>query len=339
METRSRPRLSRRQTNLALLVLVPLAALTGLFSNTIGTRWAIAPAAIHGVVAFAVLVVMPWKSIVIRRGLSQQRLSMLVSIALFATVLVTFATGVAHVIGHRADIVGISIMQIHVAGGIVAVVLVIAHYRSHPIRVRRADLDRRAFLRTAAVGGAAAAAWFATEGTVRAVGWAGAERRFTGSHEVSPLDPKGVPVTQWLDDSVQQIDPSTWSLALPNGTLGFDDLAAFPLERFEATLDCTGGWHSPQIWTGVRLDQLLDPGDRRSIDVTSATGYGRRFPARDLDRLWLATHMGDEPLTAGHGSPARLVAPDRRGFWWVKWVVAIHPSDVPWWIQLPFPAT
>jgi DMSO/TMAO reductase YedYZ molybdopterin-dependent catalytic subunit len=34
---------------------------------------------------------------------------------------------------------------------------------------------------------------------------------------------------------------------------------------------------------------------------------------------------------------ARLVAPDRRGFWWVKWVVAIEVDDLPDWWQSPFP--
>ena len=330
---------SNRRTNLALLVLVPLAAFTGLFANTIGTQWAIAPAVIHGIVAFAVLAMMPWKSIVIRRGMARRRSSIIVSVALLLTVVITSLTGIAHVIGHRTQLAGVSIMQIHVAGGVLAVALVIAHYRSHPVRVRAADLDRRAFLRTAAVGSAAAAAWLATEGTVRALGWSGADRRFTGSHEVSPLDPTGVPVTQWLDDSVQRIEAASYQLALPDGAIGLAELEAFPQERFTATLDCTGGWHSEQYWSGVRLDRVLDVADRRSIDVTSATGYGRRFPARDADRLWLATHMGDEPLTAGHGAPLRLVAPDRRGYWWVKWVVAVQPSDVPWWIQLPFPAT
>ena len=38
----------------------------------------------------------------------------------------------------------------------------------------------------------------------------------------------------------------------------------------------------------------------------------------------LATHVGDAPLAHGHGAPARLVAPDRRGFQWVKWVTQIE---------------
>ena len=40
--------------------------------------------------------------------------------------------------------------------------------------------------------------------------------------------------------------------------------------------------------------------------------------------MFVATHVGDEPLTHGHGAPARIVAPGRRGFQWVKWIVRIE---------------
>jgi DMSO/TMAO reductase YedYZ molybdopterin-dependent catalytic subunit len=53
----------------------------------------------------------------------------------------------------------------------------------------------------------------------------------------------------------------------------------------------------------------------------------------------VATHVGDAALSAGHGAPARLIAPGRRGFWWVKWITAIDVDDEPWWWQPPFPLT
>ena len=51
----------------------------------------------------------------------------------------------------------------------------------------------------------------------------------------------------------------------------------------------------------------------------------------------LATRFGGQPLDAGHGYPARLVVPDARGFWWVKWVTTIEVDDLPHWWQSPFP--
>jgi DMSO/TMAO reductase YedYZ molybdopterin-dependent catalytic subunit len=92
----------------------------------------------------------------------------------------------------------------------------------------------------------------------------------------------------------------------------------------------------------VRLDRLLAASGEsggRSIEVSSVTGYSRRFPQRDASVLLLALRVGGEPLSPGHGFPARLVAPDRRGFWWVKWVSEIAVDDRPWWWQPPFPLT
>jgi DMSO/TMAO reductase YedYZ molybdopterin-dependent catalytic subunit len=61
------------------------------------------------------------------------------------------------------------------------------------------------------------------------------------------------------------------------------------------------------------------------------------LPVRDAGHLLLATSAAGQPLSAGHGAPVRLVAPGRRGFWWVKWVVRLDVVDEPWWLQPPFP--
>ncbi len=61
--------------------------------------------------------------------------------------------------------------------------------------------------------------------------------------------------------------------------------------------------------------------------VTSVTGYRRTFPIADAGSLWLATRCQGRLLDAGHGAPVRLVAPGRRGFWWVKWVASVELSE------------
>ena len=53
--------------------------------------------------------------------------------------------------------------------------------------------------------------------------------------------------------------------------------------------------------------------------------------------MWLATGFQSGPLTRGTGAPVRLVAPGRRGFWWVKWVASVELSDTPAYAQAPFP--
>lgn len=331
---------SGRRTNLALLVLLPLAVLTGLVANTAGTPWGIHPSVFHGMTALAVLILTPWKQAVVRRGLARKRPTRWVSIGLLTMVTTTLVTGLMHGVGYTGRIGPLTLMQVHVGGALVALVLAWLHYRSHPVRIRRnVDLSRRGFLRTASYAGVAAAVWVGLEGTLDALGLAGGVRRFTGSHERGSFDPKGFPVTSWLDDRVPTIDAGEWVIDVEGRRLGLAELEAMEADSFDAVLDCTSAWFTEQNWSGVRLDHILDVAGRRSIVVTSATGYARRFPAADLPKLWLVTRVGGEPLSPGHGFPARIVAPDRRGFWWVKWVVEIRTSNVPWWVQLPFPAT
>jgi DMSO/TMAO reductase YedYZ molybdopterin-dependent catalytic subunit len=152
-----------------------------------------------------------------------------------------------------------------------------------------------------------------------------------------------MPVTQWFTDTVPE--GSAGSLTVTAGTrrerVPVADLDRG--DRVRAALDCTGGWYAVQDWAGVRLDRLLaevlgdDLPDGGSVDVVSRTGYRRRLPLRDAGALLLATSAAGQPLSLGHGAPVRLVAPGRRGFWWVKWVDRVEVVDAPWWVQPPFP--
>ena len=322
---------SGRRTNLTLAALLLAALASGFWSFATGTDWLLDPSIIHGVLALAILVLAPWKSVVIKRGLGRSRRGQAWSVLFLVVVLVAITSGLAHTADWARAIAGLTMMQIHVGAAVVALILGIGHYVRHPQRPRPPDLDRRAFLRLATTGAVASVLWW---------GWdrlAGAKRRFTGSHEAGSFDPTGFPVTSWINDVPPAIAAATWEVEIDERKFSLEDLAAMAEADIEATIDCTGGWYSTQNWRGVRLDRLIEAGAWRSIEVVSATGYARRYPVRDLDRLWLAVAAGGKPLSVGHGFPARIVAPERRGFWWVKWVVAIRPSMTPWWVQSPFP--
>ena len=329
---------TRRRTNQALLVLVPLGVLSGLFANTIGVDWLLDPATVHGVIAVAIALLTPWKAPIVQRGLGRNRGGRGTSLLLLGLIATTLGSGLVHSASLTRRFGPLTVMQVHIGAALGALALIVAHYRAHPVPVRQADLDRRAFLSSTGLAAGAGVLWLGWEGVLRAVGSTGAKRRFTGSHERGSFDPQTMPVTSWFDDRVQHIPSDEWVLMVDGRPLTLSDLGRLPTDDVSAILDCTSGWYAEQVWTGVRLDHLVAT-DKQSINVTSATGYGRRFPVRDLDTMWLVTHAAGRPLSAGHGFPARIVAPGRRGFWWVKWVVAIEPSDVPWWRQWPFPVT
>ena len=330
-----------RRVNLALGVLLIAGALSGLGANTIGVDWPLDLIQIHAAAAFGILLLAPWKSLVVRRGLRRPRRRRPVkalSLTLLGAVLLTVVSGLIHSTGHLHRVGPLTLMQIHVGAAVLSGVVLVAHFVSHPVRPRRTDLalDRRAVLKAAALGGGAALAVAAWDG------WAATGRRFTGSVPRGAFVPAAMPVTSWIDDPVQRLDPAQWTLRIGRTDLDLAAVRALPHDRFTATLDCTGGWCSDQEWEGVRLDRLLAAAgvaSGRIVEVRSATGYIRWFEAAALDEVWLATRLGGRPLSYGHGYPARIVAPSRRGFWWVKWVTEIRPSDRAAWTQSVFPLT
>jgi DMSO/TMAO reductase YedYZ molybdopterin-dependent catalytic subunit len=70
-------------------------------------------------------------------------------------------------------------------------------------------------------------------------------------------------------------------------------------------------------------------GDAGWVRFRSVTGYRWSLPVAEARGALLATHVGEEPLSHEHGAPVRLVAPGRRGFQWVKWVVSVEILSAP----------
>ena len=326
-----------RPLNIALLTLLLTATISGVVAFGMGfpghARWVVA---VHGASGLGLLLLAPAKILVARRGLRRPgRSRKVISLTFTVLVLTAIGSGLLHAVGGWRPYLGLLPMQLHVGAAVGAVVLLVAHVVIHhrsahrrwrPL-LRRTDLTRRrALLGTGVVAGSAAL-WVIAPGL---------PRRETGSHEVGSGDIAKVPVTQWMFDPVPQIAVAAWRLQTPDRSFDLAAIAALSQCTVRAVLDCTGGWFTEQEWRGVPLSALgLRQGT--SIEVVSTTGYRRRFPAREAGTLLLATHASGRPLSAGHGGPARIVAPGRRGFCWVKWVASIEVVDEPWWWQPPFP--
>ena len=324
------------RTNLALLGLLAAAFLTGWLAFAFATapaRWSLV---VHATTGVAIVVLLPWKSMIARRGLGRPRPGRWASILLGVLVVASIVGGLAHSTGFLLAVGPITAMDVHVGAAIAAVPFAIWHLVTRRIRIRGTDLSRRTFLRGSAVLATAGAAYATSEVVVRAVGLPGAGRRFTGSYEAGSYHPELMPVSSWMFDGIPNLDPSAWTLRAGGRKWTYEEISSFD-DHVTATLDCTGGFYSTQEWSGARLDRLIENAPGHSIRVVSRTGYDRRFPIDEAPALLLATTFGGMQLDAGHGFPARLVASNRRGFWWVKWVVAIEVDDAPSWWQSPFP--
>jgi molybdopterin-dependent oxidoreductase-like protein protein len=342
------PRRAGRRTNLGLLGLLLLAGGTGVLAFGVGSP---GPArlvvAAHGAAGLGLLLLVPWKAVVVRRAWRRPAGTRGTGgVSLGVATLLTLLTGVLHAGGGTGPwswSAGIPVLHVHVAMGVATGALVLVHAWGRRQRPRATDLDRRGLLRAGALGAGAVALWGAGEGLLRLTGAPGAERRATGSFDRGTDDPAAMPVTQWISDVVPDSPATVLELVgagrrvrVPVADLDRGDVV-------RAVLDCTGGWYAVQDWRGIRLDRLLAehlggelPADG-SVDVVSVTGFRRRLPLSEAGGLLLATHAADRPLSPGHGAPVRLVTPGRRGFWWVKWVERVEVVDAPWWLQSPFP--
>jgi len=229
---------------------------------------------------------------------------------------------------------GYNLLNLHVVLGMALALGVLGHALLRARRPRRADFaDRRQFLTAAAVAGGSLLAWQVQRPLQRALGWRGAERRFTGSYAVADGEGNTFPETSWVADRPRAIARG-YRLAVAGEVERELELTAAELDRgdsLRATLDCTGGFYAEREWRGVALGALLNEAGARGghVRVISHTGYRWSFSAAHARRCLLATHVGGEPLSHGHGAPVRLVAPGERGFIWVKWVTRVELHDGP----------
>jgi hypothetical protein len=322
-----------RRTNVALLVVLVGTAATGVLAFAAGTPIPARLATVaHGLFGLAVVLLVPWKTVIVRRAATLR----LASLALVVLIGVCIASGLVEVFGGYGVIWRLSPIQIHVGSAALAIPLFAWHILRHRRqRLRRIDLSRRTLLRTGALATGVAATYATLEGLGRLAGSASASRIATGSHYV-PAD--AIPATIWLFDQIPAHGADD-RVHVAGTELTVADLSSRST-IVAARLDCTSGWYTDAKWTAVSLADLLPPEQlaaAASIEVVSMTGYRRRFPADEAGSLWLATGYQGEPLQPAHGAPVRLVAPHRRGFWWVKWVAWVKLSDTPALAQSPFP--
>ena len=316
---------------LAAVVLSVATGLVSLVSGRPGDRWVFV---LHGVGGLVLAALLCWKLRRVRHRVLDRSWSRatVVSVLLATVALAALATGVAWVFGATLDLGAWGLLNLHIGLGLVVVPLLLVHLRSR-FRLPSADeiRDRRTALRYAALVGAGALTWRAQQTATDLLETAGADRRFTGSREDGSGDRNAFPVTSWVADDPDPVDPDAWTLAVGGAVeepLSLSDGSIAPERTERAVLDCTSGWYSVHDWQGIRVGDLLDaagPAEGAGwVRFRSVTGYRWSLPIDEARDALLATHVDGDRLSHGHGFPVRLVAPGRRGFQWVKWVPSVE---------------
>lgn len=333
--------------NTILLVLIAVELVSGFFGLVSGSSDEAIFILVHRIGGFAILAVLVWKTAIIVASVRRRRRRprQYASLALAALLVITLGLGFAWSYVGPFSFALFSGVSWHIYVGAALAPIVAWHAFTYTRRLPLSFwVERRWALRLAGIAIAGLAFSQLAEATSALARPADAARRFTGSYNAARRYGSRFPVVSWLNDRPPRVDPDEWRLSITGAverplSLRYSDLP--PSRAVTAVIDCTGGWYSEQDWRGVGLDDLLaqagPTSDASSITVRSATGYYRRFSMSEARSYVLATHVGGAPLSRGHGFPARLVAPDKRGFEWVKWVEEIEVNDTSKWWQPPLP--
>ncbi|OHD67868.1 MAG: hypothetical protein A2177_01090 [Spirochaetes bacterium RBG_13_68_11] len=137
---------------------------------------------------------------------------------------------------------------------------------------------------------------------------------------------------------VQHVDPATYRLEIAGLvatplSLTRDQAVDRTLYKKEVTLHCVEGWDATILWEGVKMKDLLaaagyDP-KASTVIFTAYDGYTTSHPLAYLtgNDILLAYRMNGIDIPDERGWPFVLVAEDKWGYKWIKWVTKIEVSN------------
>lgn len=149
-------------------------------------------------------------------------------------------------------------------------------------------------------------------------------------------------ITDFRENSIkgpQQVDRASYRLEVSGLVetpleLRYDEvLSDHQAYKKVVTLNCVEGWSVDILWEGVKVADLLDAAgadpSAKVVIFRSVDGYSTSLPTsyiRENDIL-LAYRMNGVELPPERGFPFQLVAQDKWGYKWAKWIEQIEVSN------------
>ncbi len=158
-------------------------------------------------------------------------------------------------------------------------------------------------------------------------------REYEGEHLSS--------ITEFRENSIkgpQYIDAASYRMEIAGlvenpKTLTYNEVLANPKYSKLVTLYCVEGWNAKILWEGVLVNDLLGDvkPEANTVIFHAHDGYSTSLPLDyTLDNdIILAYKMNGVVLPPERGFPFQLVAEDKWGYKWIKWVTKIELSDDP----------
>lgn len=112
-------------------------------------------------------------------------------------------------------------------------------------------------------------------------------------------------------------------------------LKKFPSYKKVVTLYCVEGWDATILWEGILVRDLIKEAGvipaANTIIFYAHDGYSTSFPLPYImeNPIIIAYMMNNLTLPVERGYPFQLVAEDKWGYKWIKWITRIELSDNP----------
>jgi hypothetical protein len=330
-----------RFTNTIILGTIITLTLTGLY----GLMWPMPGWMfdLHRVTAWMLVAILPWKGVIVwgslKRDFDKRFIrSVAVIISLLLAAWAIFVFGLALFWVWRAGPERLwwyqTALSWHWYLGLGLLLPFIFHVWQRWSRPRRTDfISRRSALKLIGLSVASVTLWGISEAYSKFRRDTDRPSLSTGSREVGSYTGLGYPINMMVGEGKIRIDAAKWKLAIKGAvrhpfSLNYEQVLTRSATEVTATLDCTDGWYTTQIWRGIPLAELLDesgiPETAIGVILRAASGYPAYLTLGEAKQSLLATHSGGQVFDHWHGFPLRAVVPSRRGWQWVKWLVEVE---------------
>jgi DMSO/TMAO reductase YedYZ molybdopterin-dependent catalytic subunit len=116
----------------------------------------------------------------------------------------------------------------------------------------------------------------------------------------------------------------------------YDDvLSSYPSFKKVVTLHCIEGWSVTILWEGIKIEDILADAqinpEANTVIFYAYDGYSTSLPLNYIidNNIIIAYKMNNVTLPTERGYPFQLVAENKLGYKWIKWITTIEVSDNP----------
>ncbi|MDD4353283.1 MAG: molybdopterin-dependent oxidoreductase [Candidatus Nanoarchaeia archaeon] len=116
-------------------------------------------------------------------------------------------------------------------------------------------------------------------------------------------------------------------------TYSYEEILSKQVYKKLVQINCVEGWSVKILWEGILIKELLEEAgikdEANTVIFYASDGYSTSLPLNYVldNNILLAYKMNNVTLPAERGYPFQLVAEDKWGYKWIKWVTEIELSD------------